>query len=208
MITLASQSPRRKRIFELLQCPFQIILPKDVKEEKDNTIPAEEMVMQNAMKKAFSCCADVKEGIIIGADTEVIMDGHIFGKPRDKADAFDMLKTLSGRTHKVITGVALHDITWHKEVLKFFDISLVTFKKLDVNAIHAYMEKTHVLDKAGAYAVQDSPDTIISSVSGSLWNVIGFPVEKFDNMIRDKKYYDLFHFALAYEKRSIFQKKM
>jgi septum formation protein len=184
IIYLASQSPRRRKIFEMIGCPFKVVTPRDVEEDKNPLLPEAEIVVKNARAKAQSVLADLKDGIVVGADTEVFLDGKVFGKPKDRQDAQRMLTLLSGRTHKVLTGVCVADAGRREKTISFYDESLVTFKDLSASEIGAYIDKNNVMDKAGAYAVQSSRKTIISGVKGSLWNVIGFPVEKFLKFIQ------------------------
>ncbi|MBN1522794.1 MAG: septum formation protein Maf [Candidatus Aureabacteria bacterium] len=193
-IILASKSPRRKRIFEILECPFRVMIPENVMEGKNHHLPPEKTVIDNSRKKAESCLEKVQSGLIIAADTEVFLGGRIFGKPKDKEEALEMLKTLSGRTHIVATGVSVIDLSWHREDIDFFDISYVTFRHLEKRDILLYMEKTNVFDKAGAYAVQAHKGSIISGIKGSTWNVIGFPMEKFRQEIINKDYFSFFKF--------------
>ena len=201
MIYLASKSPRRKSIFELLGCQFEITKPNGVKEDKFTQKPLEETVISNASKKALSCAEAVSEGIIIGADTEVFLEGRIFGKPDDEEEAFEMLSLLKGKTHTVMTGVAVIDKGYTDETLLFYDVSNVTFHPFKDKEILAYIQNNNCLDKAGAYAVQNAGSTIISDISGSIWNVIGFPLEKFKENIKEKRYSDLFSFPEKFKEK-------
>ena len=191
-IFLASSSPRRKRIFELMKVDFEVLQPKDVEETKFHGKPVKYTVLYNAKLKAINSLQKIYKGIYISCDTEVFFDGKIFGKPENKEDAIKMLKILSGKKHIVASGVYIIDNFWHNEEMSFYDISYVEFKNFSERDIKEYIESNDVLDKAGAYAVQYNEKSIVKNVEGSIWNVVGFPVEHFYEKIKRKKYYHFF----------------
>ena len=110
-----------------------------------------------------------------------------------------MLRALSGNTHTVMTGVAIIDKDSFDETILFYDVSYVTFHVLNDERIKRYISDNNCLDKAGAYAVQDAGSSIISDISGSWWNVVGFPLEAFEKRIKEKKYASLFIFPEKYK---------
>lgn len=173
-VILASQSPRRRDILRAEGVDFTIIV-RDTDELHDASMPAEELCLHNARAKALAVAAEHPEATVIGADTLVFLDARPLGKPQDEEEARAMLRMLSGRTHLVCTGVSLqsplgmHDMTVLTEV---------TFRQLAEEDIHRYMELVHVLDKAGAYALQEHGEMIIERVNGDTNNVIGLPAAR------------------------------
>lgn len=138
------------------------------------------MAMDNAMEKALAVSNMHPDAIVIGADTIVVLGDVIMGKPKSIEEAIDMLTALSGRTHQVITGVAL---VRGETQLKDFEISDVTFKDLDKATIEKYVEKRKPLDKAGAYGIQEVMDSFVESLEGGFNNVVGLPTDLVEEMI-------------------------
>jgi len=185
MIYLASQSPRRKELLELITPDFQVV-PAYV----DETVP-DNITIQNTAEylsciKANELYNTISDGdIIIGADTIVVLDGVIFGKPVDENDAFAMLKTLSGKTHEVITGVTL--LGKNKDVKKemsFSCVTQVTFYSLTESEIVEYVKSQEPLDKAGAYGIQGLGSRFVGKINGDYFNVVGLPVSKLYHELR------------------------
>lgn len=174
-IVLASSSPRRR---DLLQAAgFEIIIrPADVEELTGGLAPRD-LVVSNAEKKALHVAAERRGDLILGADTVVVLDGKILGKPRDRNHASEMLGRLSGRVHEVLTGVCLVR-GGTKKVCLFVESTCVSFRSLDEAMIQAYLADIDPLDKAGAYAAQDDRGRLIERIEGSLENVIGLPVAR------------------------------
>ena len=175
-VILASSSPRRKELLAGMGIEFTVC-PAAVEEiGPDTSCPASETALANAVLKAKAVAALHGDALVIGSDTIVVCDGRIFGKPRSESEALSMLETLSGREHEVMSGVAL---VREKEGLErsFVEVSRVTFKTLTGAAICEYMAKVNVMDKAGAYAIQEHAELILESLDGPLSNVIGLPVE-------------------------------
>lgn len=172
-IVLASSSPRRR---DLLQAAgFEVvILPPDVDELTEGLAPRE-LVVANAERKALHVAASLRGDLILGADTVVVLDGEILGKPRDRDHAAEMLVRLSGRVHEVLTGVCLVR-GGSRKVCLFVESTRVSFRSLDEATIRAYLAEIDPLDKAGAYAAQDDRGRLIERIEGSLENVIGLPV--------------------------------
>ncbi|MBL9115008.1 MAG: septum formation protein Maf [Verrucomicrobiaceae bacterium] len=172
-LLLASASPRRKALLAEAGYTFCVFSP-DVEEIHDLTLGCEEQTITNALLKARAAHAQRPECLVIGADTLVYLDDKPLGKPASLDEARQMLRLLSGRTHRVCTGVA---IVSSASETTFATITEVTFKTLNSEIIEEYLAKVHVMDKAGSYAVQERGDLIIADVNGSRSNVVGLPVE-------------------------------
>ena len=176
-VILASASPRRKELLAGMGIPFEVI-PSDAEEiSAEGGLPAEEIVRINAVLKAGSVAGSHPGSLVIGSDTVVECDGRIFGKPASVDEAVSMLKNLSGRPHRVMTGVALQ-LRQTSLNRSFTEISRVVFKDLSDAGIREYMSLVNVMDKAGAYAIQEHSELILARLDGSLSNVIGLPVER------------------------------
>ena len=173
-IILASGSPRRREMLTAAGMDFKIIL-SPAEELHDELMPLHELCEENAKRKALAVSKDHPEAVVIGADTLVYIDNTPLGKPKDVEDARAMLCRLSGRTQKVCTGVCLAE---GEMAHCFHVITEVVFKHLTDEVIVDYMAKVNVMDKAGAYAVQEHGDMIIEEVRGDYDNVVGLPVKK------------------------------
>ncbi len=175
-LVLASQSPRR---IELMRKAGYVVevLPVDAEEAHDASLTPEELTMENARRKAAAAAVLRPAAVVIGADTLVYVDGEPMGKPRDMQDAVSMLRRLSGRTHRVCTGVALAR-SGGTCVQTFAVISEVTFKRLSDESINTYYQCVDPLDKAGGYAIQERSDLIIDHTTGSWSNIVGLPMER------------------------------
>jgi septum formation protein len=135
-----------------------------------------EVCQLNAHRKAFAVAKKIPDALVLGADTLVFLDNEILGKPRDLSEARWMLSRLQGRSHQVVTGVSLIHLRKHQERI-FAASTDVLFHPLDAGQIREYTTKVETLDKAGAYAIQESGETLVSEISGSFSNVVGLPVE-------------------------------
>lgn len=176
-VILASASPRRRELLAGMGVAFTVI-PAEVDEIPSGSgYPAPEMVRLNASLKARTVSETHPDSLVIGSDTVVECDGRIFGKPRTADEAAAILRTLSGREHNVMSGVSLN---WKNVSLdkSFTVISKVFFKTLSDADIRKYMKLVNVMDKAGAYAIQEHGELILDKLEGSLSNVIGLPVER------------------------------
>jgi len=161
---------------KLLERDFEI-LPATVDEVAHDHLTPLEVCQLNAHRKARAVAKKVPDALVLGADTLVFRDSEILGKPRNLAEAERMLKRLQGRTHQVVTGVCLMHLRKHEE--RIFAVSTdVLFHPLTRRQIRDYLAKIQPLDKAGAYAIQDYGELIVSEISGSYSNVVGLPVEK------------------------------
>lgn len=176
-IILASNSPRRKELLAGLGVKFDVRLIADIDETYPDNIKSHDVAEYIAKKKADAYKQSIASNeLIITADTVVILDGEIFGKPSNADDAYNMLQKLSGRTHQVITGVCLLTKT---EQRVFRVTTDVTFKELEMEEIKYYVDNYKPFDKAGAYGIQEWIGYIgVTSLSGSYFNVVGFPVQR------------------------------
>jgi len=173
-IILASASPRRSELMGLAGMEFSVV-PADINEE---VLPGEEPaehVMRLSREKADAVAATTAGRFFIGADTVVVLEGRIMGKPADEAEAFRMLSDLSGRDHEVITGYCVFDKVSCIHLSRCVRTE-VTFKELSAGEIRAYIASGCPMDKAGAYAIQGGAVHFIRSICGSYTNVIGLPM--------------------------------
>jgi septum formation protein len=184
-LILASASPRRAELLRQLGLDFQVV-PGDIAEIIDDQLSPLELCQLNAHRKARVIAKKHPDALVLGADTLVFLDEEIMGKPADLAEARQMLARLQGRTHQVVTGVSLIHLRALQE--RTFAVSTdVTFHPLTAEQINVYLSKMNPLDKAGAYAIQEHGDTIVSEISGSFSNVVGLPVEQLRMEIRNWK---------------------
>ncbi len=180
-VILASGSPRRKEILSLAGIDCRVIVPN-----VDEDIPLVGSPRKHALSIALHKLAHVPGamGITVAADTIVVLDEKILGKPVDKADARRILRTLSGKKHYVVTALAIRDNASGRVVTNFA-MSYVTFRPLSDDAIASYVDSGEPMDKAGAYGIQGMGELLVEELEGSLHNVIGFPIELFMRMIRE-----------------------
>lgn len=178
---LASKSPRRRELLQNIGAEF-CVKTVDV-EELGFFDPLEKLPERNALLKASAVADSETASWVLGADTMIIFDGRAIGKPRDLSDAFKMLESFSGRTHAVISGMALVNRA-QDEVILWSEKSLVTFKTLAQQIIREYLDKVEVLDKAGAYAIQEHGDMIVECFTGELENIIGLPMKKLQQILK------------------------
>lgn len=175
MLILASQSPRRSELLRREGVEFTVVV-KDTPEEHDASLSPQELCARNAAAKAEAVAADYPQATVLGADTLVFIDGTPLGKPADAEDAVRMLMLLQGRTHCVCTAVAV--ILPGGERRDFAEISRVTFRRLTEADVRHYMQLVHVMDKAGAYAIQEHGELIVESIVGDFDNIVGLPVTR------------------------------
>jgi 23S rRNA (uracil1939-C5)-methyltransferase len=175
-IVLASKSPRRRELMARVVPEFRVH-PVDVDESAIPEIDPVRFAVRAAVLKAKAAGRSFPAAIVIGADTVVALVRRILGKPADRASARDMLKLLSGRRHRVITGLALYHME-EDRLLTGYELTYVTFRPLSDEMIETYLDKNDFLDKAGAYAVQDVGDAFVRRLKGDYDNVVGFPVAK------------------------------
>jgi septum formation protein len=185
-IILASASPRREQLLREMGLRFKVVQPDGVEEANAGAAP-DVLAIQNAQRKAravaglpavaLATAGRHPDVLVIGADTMVVLDGRIFGKPRDLDDAVRMLEQLAGRQHEVITGVCLLQRASDRE-LTFTDTTRVWLRALTRPQIREYLGKINPLDKAGAYAIQEHGEGIVDHIEGSYNNVMGLPTER------------------------------
>ncbi len=174
-LILSSNSPRRKELLAGLDIPFEVRVIEDIDESYPDTLPTGEIAEYIAQKKAAAYEVGNDE-VLITADTIVVLDDQILGKPADAEEAKQMLRSLSGKTHHVITGVCLKSCDQQHH---FSVISEVTFKTLAEEEIRYYVENYKPFDKAGAYGIQEWIGYIgVTGLSGSYFNVMGLPVQR------------------------------
>ena len=173
-LILASQSPRRKELLEVLGWPFSV-LPSGIDESPRTGESPEKYVVRVARDKALDVASRVNGSVVLSADTVVTIDGEILGKPAGRADAVRMLTQLSGREHRVFTAVCVIDQR-NGTMREGRDVTTVSFNTLTPAEIEAYIDRENVMDKAGAYAIQGFASVFIPKISGSYSNVMGLPL--------------------------------
>lgn len=171
-IILASASPRRKELLTTAGIDF-VVKVADVDEVIDEMLTPDGVVMSLALQKAGAVAAQNPESVVIGADTVVVLDGKILGKPKSEENAVELLTMLSGKTHTVYTGVALIK---GEKVKTFCEATQVEFYDLTKDEIEAYVATKEPMDKAGAYGIQGKGCVLIRKINGDYFNVVGLPV--------------------------------
>lgn len=177
-IILASTSPRRKQLMELLNIDFQIE-PSDYEEDMTLDMPPEELVQFLALEKARAVAQkhQGEKALVIGSDTIVLFGGQVLGKPRDKAQAGEMLGSLSSNECVVVTGLAVIDTAGGKEIQEAHNTT-VGFRKMTKEEISGYVETGEPMDKAGAFAIQELGGIFIDKVEGNYFSAIGLPLSR------------------------------
>jgi septum formation protein len=175
-IILASGSPRRKQLLEWAEIPFEVF-SKSTDESYPAGLDPQDVAIHIARNKALAVQQDCsKDAVILAADTIVVLDQRIIGKPADREDAIAILSALSGQQHSVITGVVIRKNLTEKT---FSDSTIVQFHSLTREEIEFYVDKYKPYDKAGAYAIQEWIGVVgIQSVQGDFYNVMGLPVSR------------------------------
>lgn len=175
-LILASQSPRRKQLMEQLGYSFQQV-SKDIDEGFPIDMPANQVAEYLSKKKAQAFEEELSSNdLVITSDTVVVADGKVLGKPESAEEAFQMLSTLSGKTHEVITGVCLQSTTKKDS---FSVITIVEFDQLSTPEIQHYIDQYKPYDKAGSYGIQEWIGLIgVKNIIGSFYNVMGFPTKE------------------------------
>ena len=180
-IILASGSPRRFEILQNAGLTFQVLTSQA---EEDNTIQLDpaELTVYHAKNKGREIAAQHPDALVISADTIVVCEDEIMGKPFNEEDAYRMLRTLSGKTHQVITGFGVRLEKYGKSVYDAVQTD-VTFRTLAEEEILAYIDTAEPFDKAGAYAIQGQGSILIEKINGCFFNVVGFPLSRFYIML-------------------------
>ena len=176
-VLLASNSPRREELLRGIDIDFEVKVLPDIDESYPDNIPSEEIAEFVAIKKAKPYAASLHEDeLLLTADTIVLLEDTVLGKPANKKEAKQMLRQLSGKTHRVITGVCL---TSTKKQTSFSATSDVEFGKLTDQEIEYYVERYSPMDKAGAYGVQEWIGYVaVKHISGSYYNIMGLPIQR------------------------------
>lgn len=182
-LLLASGSPRRAEILRAVGWPFEAA-PPEVDETRRAGERPEDYVRRLAREKAGAGAAARLFGLVLGADTVVVVGGELLGKPRDEEDARRMLRTLGGRWHEVLTGVALVRAETGRAVVGL-ERTRVRFAEMSDEEIDWHVATGEPLDKAGAYAVQGRAALFIEAVDGDYWNVVGLPVRLVYQLVRE-----------------------
>ena len=179
-IVLASGSPRRRELLELAGVPFDVVVSDADEGTADQASPSE-AACELALRKARAVASRIADDpslagrTVLGADTVVVVDGAVFGKPADDEQAHTMLAALSGRTHHVVTGVAL--VAPGREHV-FFEETAVRFWPLDEADIADYIASGEPFDKAGAYGIQGKGSVLVEGIEGDYFNVVGLPIAR------------------------------
>ncbi|SMC83111.1 Maf family protein [Sporomusa malonica] len=180
-IILASSSPRRQQLLELIGVDFEVIV-SDVEEDNTKDMPPHELALTHARDKAVDTAKRASNSdIIIGADTIVVLDGQVFGKPADRAEAIRMLTALAGREHSVISGVA---VVMGQQVFSGFNTTIVRIRPLSPAQIKRYVDSGEPMDKAGAYAIQGQGTLLVESINGCYNNVVGLPLGTLSELLQ------------------------
>lgn len=181
-IILASKSPRRRELMQFLNADFKVV-SADVDETFEKGLSLEDALMTLANKKAMTVFKDYPNSIVIGADSIVYQYQTIFNKPKDKADAFSMIKSFSNNHHKVMTAVSIVDNT---QQINFISQCKVYFNPISDEEIYEYLLDDEYKDKAGAYAIQGIMSKFIYKVEGDFYSVVGFPIAKIYEVLSKK----------------------
>ena len=184
-VVLASKSPRRKELLGMLDVPFEIRVKDGIDESYPADMPAVEVAEYLSRLKGKAYAEDIRENeMVITADTIVILDGKIYGKPKNEDDAIDMLMQLQGQTHIVASGVC---VATKEKIVSFTTTTEVTFAPLSREEATWYVEKYRPLDKAGAYGIQEWIGcAAVARIDGSFYNVMGLPVHQLYNVLKDE----------------------
>ena len=185
---LASSSPRRLKLLQQIGIHPEVIHPV-VNETEVKTRNAVDRVVALAQLKANAVADKVDEGIIIGADSAVVIDNKILGKPSNSEEARSMLRALSGKLHKVVTAFCLRNASNGQTVTELEETGVI-FRKLTEEEIHAYILKEKPFDKAGSYGIQDSGALFVDRIEGCYNNIVGFPLTRFYKTITDPQTFE------------------
>ena len=182
-IVLASASPRRKELFKALGLEFTVV-NSGVEETNGGTEAPERLAADLAVEKAEAVAGRMSDGLVLGADTVVVVDHEILGKPVDAADARRMLRLLRDRWHRVITGIALLDIADARRAVRAVE-TRVRMASYSDRELEEYVASGEPLDKAGSYAIQELGGRLVEAVEGCYTNVVGLPVCEVARLLRD-----------------------
>ena len=183
---LASASPRRRELLENIGMEFDILVSSADESRIDRKLPPDMLVKELALLKAAESAKHIKEDrLVIGSDTVVVYEGRVLEKPRDREDARNMLKTLSGREHHVYTGVCVLRTSDFKAESRC-EKTAVRFKELSDKTIESYLDTMEFADKAGGYGIQGKGALLVDGITGDYFNVVGLPLGLLGDMLRDE----------------------
>ena len=177
---LASQSPRRQQLLQLLRVSF-VVRPADIDEAMDPNLPPQQEVARVSKLKAEATPREPGD-VVIAADTIVVLQDKVLGKPTDKADAIAMLRALSGRDHQVMTGIT---VLRDGKAVTHTEITDVQFRPLTEDEILRYVETGEPMDKAGSYGIQGYAAPFVEGIRGDYYNVMGLPVCRLQQMLQE-----------------------
>jgi septum formation protein len=182
-LILASESPRRKKLLRQIGMKFRVIPSRTAEVISPNQTPGDN-AKRIALEKAGEVARRIRNGIVLGADTIVVLDHRVLGKPKSKDDAKRMLRSLSGREHSVFTGFALVDARTGRYATGVEE-TRVRFRVLEEQEIASYVDSGAPMDKAGAYGIQDDYGAVfVEKIGGCFYNVVGFPLARFYSTFR------------------------
>ncbi|MFR8870046.1 Maf family protein [Paraclostridium sordellii] len=190
-IILASGSPRRREILANTNAKFDV-LTSDVDERIFKFEEPTQLVLRLAFEKCMDIAINNPESLVIGADTIVVLDNEILGKPKNEDEAFDMLSKLSNREHQVITGMSIVNIENNKKIVDY-TISNVKFKNLTDQDIRDYISTGECLDKAGSYGIQGYGALLVKEIQGDYFNIVGLPISKLSDILKVNFNINLFY---------------
>ena len=189
-IILASGSPRRREILGNTNLKFSVIT-SDIDEKIFENEEPIQLVLRLAFEKCMSVAKNNPSDLVIGADTIVVLDNKILGKPKNEEEAFDMLSKLSNRQHQVITGMSIVNLKNQKKIVDYA-ISNVKFKKLTDQDIKDYISTKECLDKAGSYGIQGYGALLVEQIKGDYFNIVGLPISKLSDILKSNFNINLF----------------
>lgn len=192
-IILASASPRRSQLLAEMGVEFEVV-SSPVEELHDERLKAAELCEINARQKAEWVAERQRHAVVLGADTLVAYSNRLFGKPRDLKEARTMLRELSGKTHEVVTGICVLQLETDRRSV-FHELTRVTFRTLTEDRVNEYVRAVDVLDKAGAYGIQERGELLVKKIEGSFSNVVGLPVERLEQ--------EFDRWGITYKRRSL-----
>lgn len=180
-VILASASPRRQQLLAAIGLAYTVVV-SEIEEDNTKAMRPEELAEAHAVDKAVEVSRRVSpQAIVIGADTIVVVDGKVFGKPQNRDEAIQMLTTLAGREHLVISGVAVVQGT---TVVSGYSTTKVTFRQVSPAQIERYVDSGEPMDKAGAYAIQGRGTLLVEGISGCYNNVVGLPLGRLAELLQ------------------------
>lgn len=178
-VVLASASPRRQELLRQVGVTFRVV-PSRVDEQVSVPMTPGELVRYLALAKARDVAQREQGALVLGSDTIVVVDEQVLGKPRDRAEAIAMLQSLSGRSHQVMTGIAL--VQGDRELVDH-EVTTVQFRALEQGEIERYVDTGEPMDKAGAYGIQGRAAAMISAIAGDYFTVVGLPLSRTVQML-------------------------